>query len=116
MLLLTDVTDEEVTIVPADVFDVNPLNTDVVDAGVDDPNVDVIDGKATTPKVVVAGSVVVVTSGSVFFITWPPNIGVTDNEVGGTWVAMDPKLNVASDVVIFSMVAGLMGGISIDLR
>lgn len=65
VLLLTDVTDEEVTVIPADVFDVNPLNTDAVDAGVNVPNVGVIDGKATAPKVVVAGSVVVVTSGTV---------------------------------------------------
>lgn len=113
VLLLTDVTDEEVTVILADV---NPLNTDAVEAGV--PNEGVIDGKAIAPKVVVAGSVVVVTSGTVFFtIVWPPNIGVADNEVEGTWVGMDPKLSVfASDVVIFSMVTGLMDGISIDLR
>ena len=79
--MLTDVTDEELT--PVDMFDMNPLNTDAVDAEVDVPNVGVIDGKA---KVVVAGSIVVV-SGTVavfFTIVWPPNIGVAANaaEVG----------------------------------
>lgn len=69
VLLLTDVTGEEVTVIPADVFDVNPPNTGAVDdAGVEVPNEGVIDGKPTAPKLVVAGSVVVVTSGTVFFM------------------------------------------------
>lgn len=75
---------EELVVTPIDVF-VNPLNTDAVvgAAKVDVPKVDVIDGKGTAPKVVVAGSVIV--SGTVvasFMTVWPPNIGAAANEIG----------------------------------
>ena len=58
---------EELVVMPPDVF-TNPLNTDaVVGAKVDVPKVDVIDGKETAPKVVVAGSVIVSGTVAAFF-------------------------------------------------
>ena len=107
---------EELVVTPADVF-ANPLNTDVVvGAKVDVPKVDVIDGKETAPKVVVAGSVIVSDTVAVFFMmVWPPNIGAAAN---GTWAATVPKVDgFTSGVVTFSMTTELVDGISvIDLR